>query len=181
MSHLIIKRITVTREQRVMVRMAANNIRPLDFRCGEVESLTKTLRTKGRPALEMELLSLFFYGTWQGRNRYSRAVGYALFTDGIDKYEAWRRCWEDKAYERRLLLRMRGFLHYRPVPCPCRLEYRGRPVRQVTAGGIFFSRKQYHIFPSILDARVALFEAGRNPEEFRIVEEDTKNLKTQKR
>ena len=57
------------------------------------------------------------------------------------------------------------------MPCPCRLEYRGRPVRQVTAGGIFFSRKQYHIFPSILDAQVALFEAGRNPEEFRIVEE----------
>ena len=171
MSHMIVKRITITSDLRVMVRMAANNLRPLDFRCGEVEPLTETLRTKGRPALEMELLSLFFYGTWQGRNRYSRAVGYALFTDNADKYEAWKRCWEDKAYEWRLLLRMRGFLHYCPVPCPCRLEYRGHPVRQVTAGGIFFSRKQYHIFPSILDAQVALFEAGRNPEEFRIVEE----------
>ena len=180
MSHLIIKRITVTREQRVMVRMAANNIRPLDFRCGEVEPLTETLRTKGRPALELELLSLFFYGTWQGRNRYSRAVGYTLLTDGIDKYEAWKRCREDKAYERHLLLRMAGFLHYRPVPCRCRLEYRGYPVRQVTAGGIFFSRRRYRIFPSILDARAALFDVGRNPEEFRIVEEKDNHLKNPK-
>ena len=43
-----------------MVRMAANNIRPLDFRYDEVVSLTETLRTKGRPTLELELLSLFF-------------------------------------------------------------------------------------------------------------------------
>ena len=42
------------------------------------------------------------------------AVGYTLLTDGIDKYEAWERCREDKEYERGLLLRMRGFLHYRP-------------------------------------------------------------------
>lgn len=179
MNHMIVKRITITSDLRVMVRRATNNLRPLDFRYGEVESLTELLRTKGRPALERDLLSLFFYGTWQGRSRYSRAVGYALFTDNVDKYEAWRLCREDKAYERHLLLRMAGFLHYRPVPCRCRLEYRGHPVRQVTAGGIFFSRRRYRIFPSILDARVALFEAGRNPEEFRIVEEDTNNPKSE--
>ena len=103
-----------------MVRMAANNIRPLDFRYDEVVSLTETLRTKGRPTLELELLSLFFKGLWQGRTRYDRAVGYTLLTDGIDKYEAWERCRGDKEYERGLLLRMRGFLHYRPVPCRCR-------------------------------------------------------------
>lgn len=176
---MIVKRITITSDLRVMIRRATNNLRPLDFRYGEVESLTELLRTKGRPALERELLSLFFYGTWQGRSRYSRAVGYALFTDNVDKYEAWRLCREDKAYERHLLLRMAGFLHYRPVPCRCRLECRGHPVRQVTAGGIFFSRRRYRIFPSILDARVALFEAGRNPEEFRIVEEDTNNPKSE--
>ena len=93
-----------------MVRMAANNIRPLDFRYDEVVSLTETLRTKGRPTLELELLSLFFKGLWQGRTRYDRAVGYTLLTDGIDKYEAWERCRGDKEYERGLLLRMRGFL-----------------------------------------------------------------------
>ena len=65
MSHLIIKRITITSDLRVMVRMAANNIRPLDFRYGEIESLTETLRTKGRPTLDLELLSLFFKGCWQ--------------------------------------------------------------------------------------------------------------------
>ena len=62
MSHIIVKRITITSDLRVMVRMAANNIRPLDFRYGEIESLTETLRTKGRPTLELELLSLFFRG-----------------------------------------------------------------------------------------------------------------------
>ena len=115
-----------------MVRMAANNIRPLDFRYGEIESLTETLRTKGRPALDLELLSLFFKGCWQGWNRYSRAVEYALITDRLDKYEAWARCREDKAYEHTLLLRMRGFLHYRPVPCRCHLEYQRSSVRRIS-------------------------------------------------
>lgn len=127
MSYQIITRITITSDPRVMVRMAANNIRPLDFRYDEVVSLTETLRTKGRPTLELELLSLFFKGLWQGRTRYDRAVGYTLLTDGIDKYEAWERCREDKAYERSLLLRMRGFLHYRPVPCRCTSNTGGAP------------------------------------------------------
>ena len=48
MSYQIITRITITSDLRVMVRMAANNIRPLDFRYDEVVSLTETLRTKGR-------------------------------------------------------------------------------------------------------------------------------------
>ena len=179
MSHLIIKRITVTREQRVWVCRATNNLRPLDFRYSEVEPLTETLRAKGRPALELELLSLFFYGTWQGRNRYSRAVGYALFTDNVDKYEAWKRCREDKEYERGLLLRMRSFLHYRPVPCRCHLEHRRRPVRRISASGIFFSWTQYRIFPSVLDAQAALVIKGWNPDDFRIVEEkDTNNPKS---
>ena len=104
MSYQIITRITITPDLRVMVRMAANNIRPLDFRYDEVVSLTETLRTKGRPTLELELLLLFFKGLWQGRTRYDRAVGYTLLTDGIDKYEAWERCREDKEYERGLLL-----------------------------------------------------------------------------
>ena len=60
MSYQIITRITITSDPGVMVRMAANNIRPLDFRYDEVVSLTETLRTKGRPTLELELLSLFF-------------------------------------------------------------------------------------------------------------------------
>jgi len=148
MSYQIITRITITPDLRVMVRMAANNIRPLDFRYDEVVSLTETLRTKGRPTLELELLLLFFKGLWQGRTRYDRAVGYTLLTDGIDKYEAWERCREDKEYERGLLLRMRGFLHYRPVPCRCHLEYH-------------------------LDAQAALVAKGWNPDKFQIVEEET--------
>ena len=118
---MIVKRITITSDLRVMVRRATNNLRPLDFRYGEVESLTELLRTKGRPALERELLSLFFKGCWQGWNRYSRAVEYALITDRLDKYEAWARCREDKAYEHTLLLRMRG-LPACPVSLPPRIS-----------------------------------------------------------
>lgn len=95
-----------------MVRMAANNIRPLDFRYDEVAFLTET-----------------------------------LLTDGIDKYEAWERCREDKEYERSLLLSMRNFLHYRPVLCRCHLEHRGRPVRRISAGRISFLRQHRRIFP----------------------------------
>ena len=173
---MIVKRITITSDLRVMVCMVVNNIRPHDFRYGEVASLTETLRTKGRPALVLELLSLFFKGLWQGRTRYDRAVGYMLLTDGIDKYEAWERCREDKEYERSLLLRIRGFLYYRPVQHRCHLEYRGRPVRRISAGRISFSRQQRRIFPSVEDAQAALVMKGWKPEHFQIVEEDYINL-----
>jgi len=155
MSYQIITRITITSDLRVMVRMAANNIRPLDFRYDEVVSLTETLRTKGRPTLELELLSLFFKGLWQGRTRYDRAVGYTLLTDGIDKYEAWERC-------------------------RCHLEYQRSPVRRIYVGYISFSRQRRRIFPSVIDAQAALVAKGWNPDKFQIVEEDTKNLKSQK-
>jgi len=177
---MIVKRITITSDLRVMVRMTTNNILPLDFRYGEVASLTETLRTKGRPILELELLSLFFKGLWQGRTRYDRAVGYTLLTDGIDKYEAWKRCREDKEYERGLLLRMQGFLHYRPVPCRCHLEHRGRPVRRISTGRISFSWQHRRIFPSVIDAQAALVMKGWNPGDFRIVEEKDNNLQTLK-
>lgn len=153
MSYMIIKRITITPDQRVMVCMAANNIRPLNFRYDEIESLTETLRTKGRPTLDLELLSLFFYRTWQGHNRYSRAVAYMLLTDHLDSYEAWERCREDKAYEHTLLLRMRGFLHYRPVPCRCHLEYQRCP------GAAYFRRT--HLF--IVAEAPHLPECSRSP------------------
>ena len=44
---MIVKRITITPDLQVMVRMATNNIRPLDFRYDEVASLTETLLTDG--------------------------------------------------------------------------------------------------------------------------------------
>jgi len=75
---------------------------------------------------------------------------------------------------------MRGFLHYRPVPCRCHLEYQRSPVRRIYVGYISFSRQRRRIFPSVLDAQAALVAKGWNPENFRIVEEDTQNLKSQK-
>lgn len=134
MSYQIITRITITPDLRVMVRMAANNIRPLDFRYDEVAFLTET-----------------------------------LLTDGIDKYEAWERCREDKEYERSLLLSMRNFLHYRPVLCRCHLEHRGRPVRRISVGRISFSQQHRRVFRSIIDAQAALVMKGWNPGDFRIL------------
>ena len=88
---------------------------------------------------------------------------------------------------------MRGFLHYRPVPCRCHLEYQRSPVRRIYVGYISFSRQRRRIFPSVLDAQAALVAKGWNPDKFQIVEEetnpkseiqtveeDTKNLKSQK-
>ena len=178
MSYQIITRITITPDLRVMVRMAANNIRPLNFRYDEIEELTRMLRTKGRLTLDLELLSLFFYRTWQGHNRYSRAVAYMLLTDHLDSYEAWARCREDKAYEHTLLLRMRGFLHYRPVPCRCHLEYQRCPVRRISAGLICLSWQKRCIFQSVLEAQATLVIKGWNPDNFRIVEEDSNNPKS---
>lgn len=137
MSHLIVTRITITPDRRVTVRRAANNVRPLAFRYGEIESLTALLLTQGRRALDLELLSLFFHGLWQGNTRYARAVAYTLFTDRLDKYDAWKRCQEDPDYERSLLLRMYGFLRYRPVPCRCHIESDGRAVRRITSKRIW--------------------------------------------
>lgn len=160
MSYQIITRITITSDLRVMVRMAANNIRPLDFRYDEVVSLTETLRTKGRPTLELELLSLFFKGLWQGRTRYDRAVSYALLTDGIDKYEAWERCREDKEYERGLLLRMRGFLHYGPFRAAATSNIKEALCDVFMSGYISFSRQRRRIFPSVLDAQACAVRKG---------------------
>ena len=68
---------------------------------------------------------------------------------------------------------MRGVLHYRPVPCRCHLEHRGRPVRRISAGRISFSRQHRRIFPSVIDAQAALVAKGWNPDKFQIVEEET--------
>ena len=79
----------------------------------------------------------------------------------------------ERLEERGLLLRMRGFLHYRPVPCRCHLEYQRSPVRRIYVGYISFSRQRRRIFPSVLDAQAALFAKGWNPDKFQIVEEET--------
>ena len=130
---MIVKRITITPDLQVMVRMATNNIRPLDFRYDEVAFLTET-----------------------------------LLTDGIDKYEAWERCREDKEYERSLLLSMRNFLHYRPVLCRCHLEHRGRPVRRISVGRISFSQqhRKYpfnHTLWIIFEDFTFAFRSGEKP------------------
>lgn len=98
-----------------------------------------------------------------------------LLTDHLDSYEAWERCREDKAYEHTLLLRMRGFLHYRPVPCRCHLEYQRCPVRRISAGCISLSWQKRRIFQSALEAQATLVNKGWNPDNFRIVEEEMNN------
>ena len=62
MSHLIITFIGITKDERVIVERASNNLRPLEFRTVEIELLTALYREKGMAALEEELLWLFFQG-----------------------------------------------------------------------------------------------------------------------
>ena len=56
MSYQIITRITITPDLRVMVRMAANNIRPLDFRYDEVVS--RSFNPKSPQAVRRSSLNL---------------------------------------------------------------------------------------------------------------------------
>lgn len=53
-------------------------------------------------------------------------------------------------------------------------------MRRIYVGYISFSRQRRRIFPSVIDAQAALVAKGWNPNKFQIVEEDTKNLKSQK-
>lgn len=73
---------------------------------------------------------------------------------------------------------MRGFLHYRPVPCRCHLEYQRCPVRRISAGLICLSWQKRCIFQSVLEAQATLVIKGWNPDNFRIVEEDSNNPKS---
>lgn len=75
MSHLIIKFIGITKDDRVIVERASNNLRPLEFRRLEIEPLTALYREKGMEAQEEKLLWLFFQGVWQQHDgRFARAI-----------------------------------------------------------------------------------------------------------
>jgi len=81
MSHLIIKFIGITQDDRVIIERASNNLRPLEFRTLEIEPLTALYREKGLKALEEELLWLFF--TLRPGHRTLQTSGAGRFVSGV--------------------------------------------------------------------------------------------------
>lgn len=101
MSHLIIKFIGITQDDRVIIERASNNLRPLEFRTIEIEPLTALYREKGLKALEEELLWLFFQGVWQQYDgRFARAIERYRQAEQVDSHPEYLRCSEDDAYRK---------------------------------------------------------------------------------
>lgn len=102
MSHLIIKFMGITQDDRVIIERASNNLRPLEFRTLEIESLTAVYREKGLKALEEELLWLFFQGIWQQHHdgRFARAIESYRQAEQVDSYPEYLRCSGDDAYRK---------------------------------------------------------------------------------
>ena len=102
MSHLIITFIGITRDKRVIIERASNNLRPLEFRTLEIESLTALYREQGMEALDEELLWLFLQGVWkQYDGRFSRAIERYRQAEQVDSYQEYLRCSEDDEYRKR--------------------------------------------------------------------------------
>ena len=102
MSHLIITFIGITKNERVIVERASNNLRPPAFRTIEIEPLTALYREKGMTALEEEILWLFFQGVWQQYDgRFTRAIEQYKQTEQVDSYAEYLRCHGDDAYRRK--------------------------------------------------------------------------------
>lgn len=102
MSHLIIKFMGITQDDRVIIERASNNLRPLEFRTLEIEPLTALYREKGMAALEEELLWLFFQGIWQQHHdgRFARAIERYRQAEQVDSHPEYLRCSEDDAYRK---------------------------------------------------------------------------------
>ncbi len=102
MSHLIIKFMGITQDDRVIIERASNNLRQLEFRAIEIEPLTALYREKGMAALEEELLWLFFQGVWQQQHdgRFAQAIGRYKQTEQVDSHSEYLRCHDDEAYRR---------------------------------------------------------------------------------
>lgn len=102
MSHLIIKFMGITQDDRVIIERASNNLRPLEFRTLEIEPLTALYREKGLKALEEELLWLFFQGIWQQHHdgRFARAIERYGQAEQVDSHLEYLRCSGDDAYRK---------------------------------------------------------------------------------
>lgn len=104
MSHLIIAFIGITKDDRVIIERASNNLRPLKFRAIEIEPLTELYREKGMAVLEEELLWLFFQGVWQQYDgRFARAIERYKQAEQVDSYSEYLSCSDNEEYRRQLI------------------------------------------------------------------------------
>jgi len=104
MSHLIITFIGITKDDRVIVERASNNLRPLEFRTIESGPLTTLYREEGMAALEEELLWLFFQGVWQQHDgRFARAIESYRQAEQVDSHSEYLRCSKNEEYRTQLM------------------------------------------------------------------------------
>jgi len=91
MSYEKVKSIKIT--DKVEVKSACNNVRPLTYNWWECVSLTKILKEKGKRAVEIEIFKTFEEGTFQAvtQNRYRRALDlmYNMFYEEYKQF-SWR-------------------------------------------------------------------------------------------
>lgn len=78
---------------KVMINSACNNVRPLLYETWECIPLTKTLKEKGKDAVELEIFKAYESGEFQAGsiNKYVRAVELLLkvYADEYEKFN-WR-------------------------------------------------------------------------------------------
>ena len=96
-----------------VIRHAANNIEPQDFRREEYETLTETLRTEGRKRLEDEIIYRYFTSVWQGAGRYTRTIEQAIVQQRLDIHAVNKRCREEVGFRARVLRQLIKYLDNR--------------------------------------------------------------------
>ena len=112
MSHELVKSILVI-DNKVIIESAASDEWPQRFREWEAERLTELWNTKGRRAVEMELLFNFFAGWIQGNNNFTAAIKTAeearIITDHHGQY---LKCCENHVYRTQLLQLLHSYLDW---------------------------------------------------------------------
>lgn len=118
MSYEKVRSIRITKTE-VMINSAMNNIRPLFYETWEAKGLTEILLTKGRKAVEMELLFTYFTGDYQGRSKYANAIAAAEADGAIyNHWKQYKRCCDDPAYREQFLNTLHAYLSGRITSSP---------------------------------------------------------------
>lgn len=117
MGYAKVKKIEIT-DNGIFLTSAESNIHPLYYTREELKPLSELLRTKGRKAVEMELLFHFFTGDFKGRNKYSNAIARAEIDGTIyDHYKQFLLC-DDPSFRNNFLQILHSYLSRRIVTTP---------------------------------------------------------------
>jgi hypothetical protein len=97
MSYEIIKSIKI-KEDKVIIKGASNNVRPLWYEEWECKSLSKMLQEQGRESVELEILGEYESGNFQrGNNKFVRALKVLNHMPEYQDFD-WRKGWGKESY-----------------------------------------------------------------------------------